>query len=703
MKLWLTIAEIAKAALPGLPASPRGVAKRAAAEGWAKKPGRVRRREGKGGGLEFSVELLPEAARVELLRRQAVGCEVENALPVPVEDTLTGPQRERRDARLHVLAAFDQFVKANEINVRDAQHLFADLWNARNVSVPDWVADVVPTVSRRTIDTWRALRRAQGDDALGIDRRGRPAIIETAAGGKVALAVTAAIAKQQFLSAPQIKAYVDERFEGELPPVSTRTIRRNRARLEDAHRNTLLALRDPDGYRSKVEVSASKATFSAGLNDLWQIDASPADVMLKGKKRHSVYIAIDIWSRRTKILVTRSPRAAAVAMLLRKCILAWGVPKRVKTDNGSDFKAKVIVRLLDALDIKHEVSIAYDPKSKGNVERVIGTFQRDLATCPGFIGHSVADRKVIEQRKAFSKRLGMKDEDLFDVELELPEFQRWCDAWSDTIYLHREHGGLRDLTPFRKAASWTGEVRRIEEPRALDVLLAPIAGRDGIRTVSKQGLKIGREHYQTSAAWPGDDVLVRMDPADLGRALVFSADGETWLGEAICPELAGVDPVEVTMRVKAAQKEHMARETAAIRKEMRKIKPRDFSDALLRQAEKKASNLTYLEQPATPYTTPALDAARAAAEGRKSAAADYDPEAVQQSLAEIVPIPAPRRPPQPVRTERDFRYAIDLEEAIAAGRPISPEDAEWLRSYQRHPDYTGARRIYEIRGRAMFG
>ena len=52
-----------------------------------------------------------------------------------------------------------------------------------------------------------------------------------------------------------------------------------------------------------------------------------------------------------------------------------------------------------------------------------------------------------------------------------------------------------------------------------------------------------------------------------------------------------------------------------VKGEMRKIKPRDFSDALIRQGEKRAANLAYIERPATPFTTPALDAAKAALDG----------------------------------------------------------------------------------------
>lgn len=704
MKRWMTIAEIAEAKLPGLPPSPRGVAKRAQAEGWATRTTQARKRKGRGGGLEFAIELLPDEARAELIRREANPGEPVGVITLRENDPLSGVERDRRDARLHVLAAFDEFLAANHLTVRAGYTMFADAWNGGLIEAPEAVKALVPRLTRDRLIEWSAIRRRDGDDALGIDRRGRPAKIATAADGEVVNALLGAIAKQSFLSAAQLGDYLRDRFGDALPDIAERTIQRARSKYEAEHRNALLAIRDPDKFRSTVEHSATNSTFAAGLNDLWQIDASPADVMLAGKRRHSIYLAIDIWSRRVRVLVTRSPRAEAVAMLLRACILAWGVPHRVKTDNGSDFKAKSISRLFAAMQIEHELSAPYEPKSKGNVERAIGTFQRDLATCPGFIGHSVADRKVIENRKAFSKRLGMSELDLFDVQMDLPEFQQWCNDWSDKVYAHRPHSGLKKMTPFMRAAGWRGELRRLEHPKALDILLAPIAGRDGVRTVGKQGLKIGTEHYQTSAAPVGTEVLVRMDPCDLGRAIVFSLDGETYLGDAICPHLAGEDPVEVTMRVKAAQKALLKEETDRIKGEMRKIKPRDFSDAMIRQGEKRGANLAYLERPATPFTTPALEAARAAAEGATPPTPTaYDPVVVATQLAEVVRMPTPRRPIQQDQMQDHFRRAIDLEDEIVAGRQISEADAAWLKSYQQHPDYRGARRIFEIHGRRMFG
>lgn len=693
MQIWMTLNELAIARLPGLPATRQGLAARADRECWSARRGQARQRVGQGGGLEFSIEVLPAEARAELAQRNRKGPGQQDRT-LWGQDSLPAGGQTRRDARLWALEAVEQFARDNALKTKPADLLWSAAYNARNIIAPAWVQAEIRAASREQLRIWRKLRATEGEDALGRDDRGRKSLLDTAHDGEVRAFCLAIMAAKPFVSAKHVRAAVLDRF-GALPrEPSVRDVQRAMQRWEVEYRNELLRLRDPDAYRSKVEFSATGSTRAEALNDLWQIDASPADVMLHGKRRHSIYMCIDIFSRRTIVLVTRTPRASAVGALVRKAILAWGVPRKIKTDNGSDFTANSTVRLFDALNIEIELSPPYQPKSKGNVERVIGTFQRDLATCPGFIGHSVADRKVLENRKAFNQRLGAKAEALFDVEMDLPEFQRWCDSWTDTIYGHAPHESLRRKSPFEVAASWRGSIRRIEHPQALDILLAPIPGNDGIRTVTKTGVRVDHHHYYTAAAMPGTRVLVRMDPTDLGRIMLFAEDGEAWLGEGICPQLAGLDPVATIQKVKAAQRAYEQDRLTDIRREMRKIGPRTVSDALLREGERRAAGVVAFPQRSELVSTPALRAAAEAMVHGTAAPAAPAPDLDARraaALGDLAPLPA-----QPVETARDrFRRALELEASMRAGREIDPADEAWLRIYQQQPQYQAQKMMFE--------
>ena len=63
---WFSAAELADLNLPGVPGTPPGVQKMARREGWMGAEGKTRKRQGRGGGVEFHVSLLPEAARTRI-------------------------------------------------------------------------------------------------------------------------------------------------------------------------------------------------------------------------------------------------------------------------------------------------------------------------------------------------------------------------------------------------------------------------------------------------------------------------------------------------------------------------------------------------------------------------------------------------------------------------------------------------------------
>lgn len=711
--VWFSASEIARLRLPGFPATKRGVNDFAAREGWTGDIGKCRMRNGRGGGIEYRIDLLPPET-LALHAAKTIGAIGAAAGQVVANDSPDGAPAppaaaEGRDARMALVAAATKFARDGRLSWATALPAFAELYNARRIETADWIRDNIPQLSSRSLRRWRAILRKRGSGALAVDRgaarRGK-GVLEAAEEGRVKLFCLALMARQPHLSAQHIRAMVADEFP-ELTPPSIRTFQLRLATWKRTHRVALTHITNPDVYKSCYRAAARGGSNQATrLNELWMIDSSPADVLCVDG-RHSLYLAIDVFSRRVTIAITRTPRAAAVGLLMRRAILAWGVPERVKTDNGSDFRAKTTQRLFASLGIEVETAAPFSPEQKGHVERAIGTLQRDLMPLmPGYIGHCVADRKVIEARKAFARRIGDTDERAFCVELNARELQDYCDRWAADRYARRPHEGLKGRTPFDVAAADGGALRMIADVHALDMLLAPVAGKNGLRTVTKSGVRIEHAHYLTPSILPGQEVLVRMDAADMGRAFLFTPDGSAYLGEAVCPELAGVDPAAAIAQARAEQKRILDDGAADIRKRMRAIKPRDMADKVLRQSAREAGTLAALPKRNEIYATPALEAAREAARPR---AGKTDIENVgDTAVAMLARVEAGLSGARshasaanvaPLRTaateQQRFRYALDLQRALARNDEISNADAIWLGAYVRGAEYKSQKTLFD--------
>lgn len=727
MKMWLTAAEIAALGLPGLPTSKRNINEMAEREGWSQRRGLSRARTGSGGGIEYHLDLLPPQVRKAYVARfagQAVPVEVAAAAEAEAGAVrLRDDAAEARDARLALLAAADSIKSDARLPRGHADAIFVRDYVSGRISVPDWVRASAPKLTVRTLQRWRAAAREGRTVSLAVDRgaaRRGSGVLDSANDGEVRIFILALITRQPHLSADHVRAMLLGRFGPTvqvvraggvvetvpLPPI--RTIQDALKRWRTTDRALLTAMTNPDSFKSRYRVAGSNSDRSVTrLNELWQIDASPMDALCVDG-RHSVYVAIDIYSRRLVVYVSRTPRAEAVGLMLRRAILAWGVPERIKTDNGSDFTAKSIQRLIASLGIEKELSPAFTPEAKAHVERAIGTFQRDFAPLlPGFVGHSVADRKVIEARRAFSARLGDNDDaKAFQVDLTGADLQGYCDRWAADRYQHAPHAGLSGRSPFEVAASYRGAIRQIEDERALDILLAAVAGKDGVRTVGKQGLRIDGSLYLASGVFPGTQVLVRMDPADLGRAMLFDVDGSAYLGEAICPEIMGVNPMEALALAKAAQKETIAKRSAEIRREARKIKPRDMVETILGQAATKAGNLVSFPRPQEAHSTVEIEAAGAAVRSSEPAAPapQAGNAATTRLRAEIEADCAPESNVQPLRRtetpQQRFKRALEIQARIDAGQKVEPDEVKWLGRYEAGSEFATFSDAYQDFGEA---
>ncbi|MBX9933310.1 MAG: Mu transposase C-terminal domain-containing protein [Methylobacterium sp.] len=724
MKEWLTAQEIATEALPQMPGSERAIQIMADRQGWNLDVFRARKRAGRGGGMEYHIGLLPTLAQVTYRQRAIPVGPVPESANVQPGAALSGRAAQERDARLAILRAFEAFARGQRLNQQGCEALFVSKYQAGTFAIEPWVRELVPSFSRRTLARWRA---AAGKDlnSLGVDRgaaRKGTGILETANDGAVRRWMLALITHQPHLSAKHIRRDCALEFGDRLtvvrgggvvetidmPPL--RTFQAALKALKEAEKVVITQITNPDKFRSTMKLSGSNSLRHIDEpNALWMIDASPVDALCTDG-RHSIYVCIDIATRRTVFYMSKTPRAEAVGLLLRKAILAWGVPAEIKTDNGSDFTAKASQRLLASLGIEAVLSDAFSPEQKGHVERVIGTLQRDcIALLPGFVGHSVADRKAIEGRKSFAQRLGDDDAKTFSVRYTAGETQTFVDAWADLDYAQQPHEALKRRTPAAVAEAAAHTIRRVDV-RALDLLLAPTAKGDGTRTMTKRGIRIDGRHYLNGAIMVGDRVFVRHDPLDLGRVYLFRPDGETFVGEAVNAEFAGVSPGAFVQAQRTVQAEELAARKAAIEAERRKLRTGpDLAARALRKLtadrdrrEAERSGVVPFPRPEVEHSTPAIAAALTAVTQPETPPVAIVPDRAAERLAQMREQVRQAPNVTAIRSNLDtpdlrFRRALELEARIAAGEAVESEEALQLGRYQSTPEYRARRKVHDRR------
>jgi len=641
MQEWYTKAEIAALSLTGFPSTEPGVT------AWVKKqkieqrfPNKIRPRKGRGGGKEYCFTILPRPNQSELSIRHLKSVTAPDA--PPIEELFDGahtipepPSTEagelRRDAKLLVLNFWDIFRSRRNEPITTSRHFFVTMFKNNKIEgIPTWVKGALASTSGKTFQLsvntlidWENRRAShQFTELAGCygNRKGS-GILDRAASGKISTFIAALLVNQLHLTADHIRDLVRAEFgddldvDGEQKPVpDIRTFQRWIRNWLDTHREAVLKMTDPDAFKNKMKFAGTNMNhWVKRPNQLWEIDASPADVLLTDG-RYSIYAVVDIYTRRMLVGVSKTATTEAVLCLTRKAILAWGVPEIIRTDNGSDFISYRFKQAMSALAIHQDITDPFSPEQKGTVERHIGTLQRGLMPLlPGFIGHNVTDRKKIEARRSFAQRLGESDKDAFCVDLSHDDLQEMIDQWLLSKYEHKKHGGLAGKSPFKMITEWSGRVRRIENEQALDLLLAPLAGKDGIRIVTKHGIRVDKTAFIAPELIPGTRVLCRHDPDDMGQIAVYSDDGREFICVAICPERKGVNPGKAIRAARDEQARRIAEVLDPIKKEIKGIKPRDMIHAVLDVNARDSASVAAFPKQSETYTSDGLDAAADAA------------------------------------------------------------------------------------------
>ncbi|MBK5274586.1 MAG: transposase [Desulfuromonadales bacterium] len=465
------------------------------------------------------------------------------------------------------------------------------------------------------------------------------------------------------------------RFKGEEIP-TRHTVGRFMKHWKTTHASLYLFITNPDAWRSKHMFAFGSASEQiVRLNQRWEADSTPADLLCTDG-RCAVIGIIDVWSRRLKLHVSPTSKSAAIAALFRRCLISWGVLEEFRTDCGTDYTSFHVERVCDALDVVHHLCNEFHPEEKPHIERAFKTFSHGLVELlPGYVGHSVADRKNIEARKSFASRLMTKGETL-EVRLTMAELQKICDQWCETIYHQDAHSGLDGMTPAAKARSWTEPIARITNDRALDILLYPAPSNDGLRKIGKKGVEVTfngvKLYYKAGefAGHEGEQVRVLIDETDLGRAPIFRENGD-FLALAEDPHWLGISSQEVAQKSKQKQKQVLAEQRQEIKVIAKQADTRNIATEILKDRAEQAVKITEFPKKSDEYSTPALDQAAAAVaeRDRKTAFAGGTPITpdVMRKSEELI-----RRIPVQPKTgiERVFEIEKKMESGTATAEEI---------------------------------
>ena len=536
------------------------------------------------------------------------------------------------DARAEAVHLFTKFHAASGLALVPAYKAFAGAWPGDGVSGD--TRELVPSLSWSTLRRWHNAHAKGGTAALMPGRGGRRS--DTADDPAIAGIVEAMLrANPHHVTARNVVRALEARMNGQAPGIAS--VRRHMRRWREENGFALSACSDPDGHRSRTMPAFGDGSWDVtALNQLWELDSTRLDVICADGLRWDVCVALEVWARRGRAVVTRRSSAEAIKGLVRRCLLEWGVPGVIRTDEGKDYTSKHLQRVVRDLEIEHDILPPYSPDMKPHVERFIGIMSHDLLTqLGGFCGHDVADAQRIRGRQSFAARRGKDDTILFRSSLTAEELQARIDDWCEHVYGREPRAGLDGLSPFEKAASWTGKApKRISDERGMDVLLAPAAG-DGRRKVGKDGIRVdGGEYIAAELGLHMDEwVHVRQDPGDWGLIYVFAEADAAGSHDFICiaedPARTGVDRREIAVAAKRNWRARNSAERKRARELAREHDPAGAIEAVLQKAAQDADKVVALNPPGAGHATPATESAKAA-----EAAKDAAPERAKRRISE---------------------------------------------------------------------
>lgn len=590
---WFTSNQLAGA--PGLPSTDRNIRSKAKREGWKS------RKRAKGKGCEFHISSLPEETRVHLLAQSvteslahqdkptieaslqiAEGKQKEKAEKKDVVrkrseslvafNSLAASQQTRANARLYVLQLRAKFlapyVAAKQLT--QGEKLFVTAYNNGEFGCESWITTSVKKISVTSIRRWEKQLEKEGLSRLGgeYSANKRASLIEKQPElENYLIAVVTGkphLAERPYVLNRMIEEKLDKFPHWEVPSASS--VARWLKKWLGENGAKFANLTNPDAYNSKHRpLFAKMYPWINKPNDCWEFDSTPTDVQLRvdGKLvRYSVIAAIDVYTRRVKLLLAPTSSSEGICLLLRKCLLDWGTLNEggvARTDNGSDYVSQRVSTIFQMLDIDQSKAAPFSGWEKPYIERFFRTMSQALfELLPGYIGHSVSDRQKIEAARAFAQRIGegrkKAKQEALELALTPSELEEILNDWLEHRYNHSAHEGMNGATPFSRYVDSGYRPQKVEDAHCLDQLLNYV----GDASVIRGGTTAGGIRYTApelmNPDWDRKRVRVFLDPTDVGRATLYPIGEWGTYVEAVNTDLVGqsIDPA----RFREERKKH---------------------------------------------------------------------------------------------------------------------------------------------------
>lgn len=554
MKEWWTLSELGEARLPGLPGSMQGVHKIAIRGSWTTKAapdGRAlaRRRQGRGGGWEYHVSLLPLRARRELEMREIRAALAEpETRPTPGDgeawaayERKPAGVRQEAERRMRALMEWERLtdggMSAGQATARLAHTqqlkrgtIYAWRRLVRDLPRSEWLPALAPAWKGRTVtaacspEAWEAFKA----DYLRLEEPSARSCYDR---------LVAAAAKYGW-TVPSIQT-LTRRIERELPAPLLTYLRKGEKALARTY---------PAQQRSRAHFHALQ-----GVNS----DGHTADVWVRWPdgevRRPTVVLVQDLYSN--KLLsrrIDKSESTAAVRLAFYDLHRDWGIADFATLDNGRAFASKQMTGgqptrfrfkvtkdemdgCLTALGTRVHWTNPYSGQSKP-IERAFRDFADRGARHPRLAGAYAGNSPSTKPDYAG----GVKP---VPLETFVAVWDEWMAEYNGRRGRRTEVANGRSFDEVFAESYATSPVRKATAEQLRLAMLA--ATRVTARAPDGSVRVLGNRYWgEFLSNHIGARVTVRFDPEDLGApAWIYASDG-AYLGEAECWEAVGFNSVE---------------------------------------------------------------------------------------------------------------------------------------------------------------